>query len=290
MSKSSWRLTEGDDIAAGLLAMSRLGGGHAYEAYLAWSEPLHAHVVVKVIRPEQVDDSRTLRSLRREVAMLKRLEHPVIVRSFGAQPDGARPHVILEHLDGPRLSTLLRRYGPLPMEQLLPLALQICSALHYLAGQGVAHLDIKPSNIIMGSSPRLIDFSIARTVEEAAGLDHVAGTDDFLSPEQCAPPESGIPGTASDIWGLGATMFLACSGYLPFDIAVDHHKPSNWTHLLKCPAPLPRSVPQALVKPVLSCLEWRPEHRPTAAELASELEPLVAALPKPVLGGLKLRR
>jgi serine/threonine protein kinase len=136
MSKSSWRLTEGDDIAAGLLAMSRLGGGHAYEAYLAWSEPLHAHVVVKVIRPEQVDDSRTLRGLRREVAMLKRLQHPVIVRSFGAQPEGVRPHVILEHLDGPRLSTLLRRYGPLPMEQLLPLALQICSALHYLAGQG----------------------------------------------------------------------------------------------------------------------------------------------------------
>jgi serine/threonine protein kinase len=120
-SDSRWRLAEGDPIAPGLTALRLLGGGLRYEAYLAWDERLQSSVVVKVVRPELVDDERTLRGLAAEVDLLRRLEHPVIVRSFGAAVGGPRPHVILEHLEGPRLSTLVRRYGPLPAEQLLPL-------------------------------------------------------------------------------------------------------------------------------------------------------------------------
>ena len=289
---TSWQLTEGDEIAPGLLAMSRLGGGRAYEAYLAWSERLHVHVVAKVVRPDQVEDPSTLRGLRREVAMLDRLDHPVVVRAFGAVLDGPRPHVVLEHLDGPRLSSLLRRHGPLPLEQLLPLALQVCSALHYLAGEDVVHLDVKPSNIIMGSTPRLIDLSIARTRTEAAALDHVVGTDDYLAPEQCDPPATGHPGPPADMWGLGATLFRAASGRLPFDVAgaSDRTGLDRWPQLTEPPATLPRQLPDALAKPVLACLDRDPAARPSAAELAAELEPLVAALPKPVLGGVRTRR
>lgn len=289
---ASWGFTEGDEVAPGLLAMGRLGGGHAYEAYLAWSERRYAHVVAKVVRPDQVDEAKTLRALHRESAMLDRLNHPVVVRSFGAQLDGPRPHLVLEHLDGPRLSSLLRKYGPLPLEQLLPLALQICSALHYLSSEGVVHLDVKPSNIIMGTTPRLIDLSIARTTEAAADLDHVVGTDDYLAPEQCDPPATGRPGPPADVWGLGATLFRACAGYLPFDVeaaagAAGHLR---WPQLTQPPAPLPRKVPDTVAKPILACLDRDPTGRPTAAELARELEPLVAGLPKPVLGGFKARR
>src|ERR671914_292309 len=88
-------------------------------------------------------------------------------RSFGAQLGGERPHLVLEHIEGPRLSTLMRRYG-MSLEQLLPLALNLCSVLHYLAHAGVVHLDVKPSNVIMGGEPRLIDLSIARTLDELA--------------------------------------------------------------------------------------------------------------------------
>ena len=289
---SSWKFDEGDEIAPGLLAMSRLGGGHAYEAYLAWSERLYAHVVAKVVRPDQVDDGGTLRGLRREVEMLGRLDHPAVVRSFGAVLDGPRPHLVLEHLDGPRLSSLLRRYGPLPLEQLLPLALQVCSALHYLSMQGVVHLDVKPSNIIMGSTPRVIDLSIARTREAAAELDHVVGTDDFMAPEQCDPPATGRPGPPADVWGLGATLYRAAAGYLPFDVegAQQRSGHDRWPQLTQPPAVLPREIPDALVKPVLACLDPEPAARPTATELARELEPLVMGLPKPVLGGFRARR
>ena len=300
MTDRSWHLAEGDEIAPGLLAMSRLGGGRAYEAYLAWSERLHAHVVVKVVRPDQLDDASTLRGLDREVRMLAALDHPVVVRSFGADVTGPRPHLVLEHLDGPRLSSLLRRHGPLPLEQLLPLVLQLCSALHYLAGERIVHLDVKPSNVIMGTTPRLIDLSIARTVEEAAELDHLVGTDDYVAPEQVDPRhtrgELGPPGPPTDVWGLGATVYRALAGHLPFDVQGAHAAAGGsraagaWPQLTGPPAPLPRHVPDALDKPLLACLERDPAHRPTAAELAGEVEPLVATLPKPVLAGFRTRR
>ncbi len=112
--ESKWGFQEGDLIAPGRGAVKLLGGGYRYEAYLAWDDELQSLVVVKVVRPGLVEDRHTLDGLKDEVEMLERLNHPVLVRSFGADLEGPRPHVVLEHLEGPRLSTLFRRYGPLP--------------------------------------------------------------------------------------------------------------------------------------------------------------------------------
>jgi eukaryotic-like serine/threonine-protein kinase len=290
--KSGWEFQEGDEIAAGRLALKRLGGGHRYEAYLAWDERLFSPVVVKIVRPDQVNDASALRGLAREVHTLERLSHPVLLRSFGATLGGPRPHVVLEHLEGPRLSTLLRKYGRLPLEQLLPLALEVSSALHYLGVEETVHLDVKPSNIIMGAPPRLIDLSIARTFEEAAALDHPVGTDPYMAPEQCDPPATGTPGPEADIWGLGATLFRACTGYLPFDVGTDDEDAApeeRWPQIVAEPVAFPKDIPDAVAKPLLSCLDKDPAQRPNAAGLARLLEPLVGALPKPVLGRFKPR-
>ena len=126
--KTKWRLAEGDEIVPGRLALQRLGGGHHYEAYLAFDEHLRSIVVAKLVRPHLVNDEHTLAGLEAEAATVARLDHPVIVRGFGAVLDGPRPHLVLEHLEGPRLSTLLRRYGPLPLEQMVPLAMQLSAA------------------------------------------------------------------------------------------------------------------------------------------------------------------
>lgn len=153
------------------------------------------------------------------------------------------------------------------------------------------HLDVKPSNIIMGSPPRLIDLSIARTLDEAAALDHPVGTDAYMAPEQCDPPHSGSPSSPADIWGLGVTLFESVAGYRPFsqgapaDLASDPEQ--VWPQLVEEPAVLPERVADVVAKPILACLEPIPTDRPTAAELAYLLEPLVGALPKPVLAGFR---
>lgn len=287
--RSSWNFADGDEIAPGRVALARLGGGRYYEAYAAWDERLFAPVVAKTVRPAYVEHDGTLAALQREARMLGGLNHPVVPRLFATCEHGATPHLVLEHLDGPRLSTLLRRHGPLAPEQLLPLVLDTCAALHYLRGEGVVHLDVKPANIIMGAPPRLIDFSLARTVEDAAGLEHPVGTDAYMAPEQYEPGADGV-GPAADVWALGATLFEACAGYRPFPKDGDRTgKPAAMAGPLVAlrPARLPRQVPDALGKPILACLDPAPEARPTPAELARELEPLVDELPAPVLGGFR---
>jgi eukaryotic-like serine/threonine-protein kinase len=289
---ASWEFSEGDEIVPGLSAIRLLGGGHAYEAYLGWDERLFAPVVVKMVRPDQVDDTATLRGLERETDMVGLLNHPVIVRGFRAVLDGPRPHLVLEHLDGPRLSTLVRRYGRLPLQQLLPLGLEMTSALHYLRSSGVVHLDVKPSNIIMGAPPRLIDLSIARSVHSASRLTHVVGTDTYMPPEQADPQRIGIPGPPADVWGLGATLFEATAGYRPFeDGTTDAGAPlvERFPQLMYPPAELPSGLPPTAAKAILGALEYDPADRPTPAELAGVLEPLVDALPRPRLGGFKPR-
>jgi serine/threonine protein kinase len=288
--KARWRLEQGEEIAPGRTALDHLGGGHRYDAYLAWDERLHTIVVCKLVRPHLVADQHTLDGLAGEWEMLERLDHPVVVRGFDAVLSGPLPHIVLEHLEGPRLSTLVRRYGPLPAEQLLPLALQLAAALHYLHAEGVVHLDLKPSNTIMGAPPRLIDLSVALTVEETATLKRPVGTDAYMAPEQCEPARLGPVGPAADVWGLGATLYKAATGELPFGKAEPgaEEGPGRWPQLRGEPAAGER-LPDALAEPILACLRHDPVERPTPAEVHARLEPILGDLPRVKLSRLKPR-
>jgi eukaryotic-like serine/threonine-protein kinase len=289
--RDSWEFIEGDPITPDLTAMKLLGGGEAYEAYLAFDDITYGPVVVKVVRPAQVRDESTLRGLRREVETLARVNHPVVVRGLRSELAGDRPHVVLEQIDGPRLSTLIRRYGPLQEQQYVPLGVEVASALHYMRRLGHVHLDIKPSNIIMGAPARLIDLSVARTVEQAALLDHPIGTDPYMAPEQCDPPATGTPAPASDVWGLGATLFEAIAGYKPFDRAVDGAVTleQRFPQVVDFPYELPERVPADVAKVVYACLQPDPESRPLPHELAEALQPALERAPRGRLAGFKVR-
>jgi serine/threonine protein kinase len=289
--RASWDFAEGDEIVPGRMAVKLLGSGERYETYLAWEERMLSFVVVKVVRPDLVDDDHSLRGLAAEVNLLERLAHPVLLRRFEAVLEGPRPHVVLEHLEGPRLSTLIRKYGPLEYEQLLPLGLQLCSALHFLEAEGVVHLDVKPSNIIMGAPARLIDLSIARTFAELAGVTYPIGTDAYMPPEQCEPVTRGPITSAADIWGMGATLYHAGAGSRPFrDGSREAKGEARFPQLIEKPASLPKSVPSEVAMLILSCLDPDPAARPSAAEVAAKLEPQVDMLPRrPVLARLRVR-
>jgi eukaryotic-like serine/threonine-protein kinase len=275
----SWGFAEGDEIAPRRRAVRLLGGGYRYEAWLAWDEHIRALVVAKLLRPDQTRDAVARASLAREADMLARLAHPLLVRSFGSDPHGARPQLVLEFVEGPRLSTLIRRFG-LILEQAVPLALNLCSVLHYLSEEEVVHLDVKPRNIIMAGSPRLIDLSVARRLDELGSLGGPIGTDAYMAPEQCDPGRHAEIGPPSDVWGLGVTVHEAFSGKLPYA------RPSAGTphpQLTQRPR-MAGGVPPKLHDLLLSCLEQRPQQRPRAAELGDALEPFVAALPAPRIG------
>jgi serine/threonine protein kinase len=289
--KASWDFEEGAEIAPGRTILKLLGGGSRYEVHLVWDDRWFAIMVAKLVRPDQVEDEHALRDLRHEAELLGRLAHPVLLRGFDAVLDGPHPHVLVEHLEGPTLRRLLRRGGPLPLQQLLPLALHVAAALHYLSTEEVVHLDVKPDNIVMGIPPRLIDLSVARSFEAAAAMTRPVGTDAYMAPEQCDPKSyPGEVGAKSDVFGLGATLHHALSGSVPFpraEGARDEDDPEvRFPQLVDEPEPLPDDVPAPLRELVERALRADPAERPSAADLAMELEPLVAALPKRARFGL----
>jgi eukaryotic-like serine/threonine-protein kinase len=276
----SWSFDEGDEIAPGRDAVRLLGGGHRYEAYLAWDDLMRSLVVAKVLRPGQAEDDGARAILAHEARLLERLAHPLLVRSFGGSADGPHPHLVLEFVEGPRLSTLIRRFGVV-LEQALPLALNVSSVLHYLAGRAVVHLDVKPRNLIMAGAPRLIDLSVARELDRLGELRTPVGTDAYMAPEQCEPERFADIGTASDVWGLGVTLFEALTGELPYP----RPRPDlPYPQLAHEPEPPGRNVPIELQVLLLACLERDPANRPSAAQVGDALEPLVEALPAPRIG------
>jgi len=282
----SWGLGRGDEITSELTAMRLLGGGSAYEAFLAFDEITYGPVVVKVLRPSLVDDTEALDDLDREARALDVANHPVVVRGLRHDVDGPRPHLVLEHVEGPRLSTLIRRHGRLSEQQYVPLAVDLASALHFFRHADVCHLDIKPSNIIMGSPARLIDLSVARPSGAAATITGLVGTDAYMAPEQAAPGSAGrVPGFPSDVWGIGSTLFNAIAGHRAFrrgdrdsDVPAERHP-----QLVDAPGELPPRVPDDVRKVVYGALAPDPADRPLPHEIVNALEPVLAALPAPRL-------
>ncbi len=283
----SWDFEEGEEIAPGRAVLKTIGGGNRYEVCLVWDDDLFALGVAKVLRPGQAEEEKPLRDLALEVEALAALAHPTLVRSFGAVLDGPHPHVLIEHLDGPSLRRLIKRDGAIPLEQLLPLAAHVAGALQYMAQSGYVHLDVKPDNIVMGLPPRLIDLSIARTLERAERTQGPLGTDPYMAPEQCVEDDSfGAIGPAADSWGLGATLFHAVGGEKPFPRGSGDAGPERFPQLEQDPGPLPAHVPADLQDLILAMLDRDPAARPNCGEAVERLQPLVATQPR----RLKLKR
>lgn len=265
----SWAFTAGAEISGTRTAVRLLGGGDRYEAWLGWDDHLASPVVLKMLRPDHIDSDRARRGIAREAAMLRSLAHPGIVRCFGSDTDCARPYLVLEFLDGPRLSTLLRRFGPLSPEQLVPLALELSSALRYMHNERLVHLDVKPQNMIMGAPPRLIDLSIARPIEALGSISAPLGTAAYMAPEQADATRLSEIGPWTDVWGVGATLYEAANGYRPFPRGVAGEPV---TQLSRDPLPSHDRVPRLVTDVILGCLSRNPADRPSLVDLADVFE------------------
>ena len=275
--RTSWEFEEGDEIAPGRTVLKPIGGGTNYEVLLVWDDRLFSIMVAKVVRPDQLEDESTMRGLRREAEALQGLSHPCLIRGFDAVLEPPYPHVLIEHLEGPTLRRLIKKHGPLPQEQLLPLALHVAAVLHYLAEEEMVHLDVKPDNIVMGVPPRLIDLSVLRPFERARRIEGAIGTDPYMAPEQCgigrararsaAPPMSGVWGRRS------STRSRASSRSRATATSASRSSPTSRSRFrTECRSRF-RSCSYR-------CSRRIRRRRPSAKEAALALEPLVAAMPK----------
>lgn len=285
-SKPGWEFASGEEIVPGRTMQALLGGGERYEAYVAWNHRLMTATVIKILRPNVVADERARRSMAKEGELLASLQHPGLTRLFDVEAAGERPFIEIEYVEGPRLSTLIRRHGGLNPEQAFPLGRQLASTLHFLHAEGILHLDVKPSNIIMGPTPRLIDLSVARRIERAHRIKGYVGTDAYMSPEQADPERWSTIGPKADTWGLAATLYYAVAKRIPHSRGRhDATGVERFPQLVEAPAPLdPLRHSPGLVALFMDGLRRSPDERPTVGELFDRLDERAAAA-----GGGKVR-
>jgi len=220
------------------------------------------------------------------------LTHPNIVRAYELVESAAgTPVLILETLSGRTVSHLIDEFEDgMDLRDVMWLGVHLCSAIAYLHKHECLHLDVKPDNVISdGGRARLIDLSISgREGPSTAG----AGTYDYLAPEQARGEEVG---EATDVWGIGITLYEALTGTVPFepddegddDSGSTDEDSSDYTDASndydpgvypqateRAPSVASRrdGLPPVVVAIVDACLEPALGDRPTVEELADALE------------------
>lgn len=256
-------------LAPGYEVIVRLSRSALLDVYDVWSVERDCRCVAKLLRPDCEGQARARRRLLDEGRLLERLTHPHIVRAYETL-ERPRPMVILETLGGATLAYLIEsRTRRLPLPDVLYLGVQLCSAVGYLHRNGVLHRDLKPANIVADAGrAKLLDLSLARP---AGRVNPGGGTPNFMSPEQA---RGGEIGTAADVWGLGAVLWSAATGLVPFDADGPSCRYSQLERRAD-PVSAHRRVPRAFSAIVAACLEPDPAARPAVEELRDGLDSLL---------------
>jgi serine/threonine protein kinase len=263
-------LEAGQIVAPGYEVIAHLHRSNNFDVYDAWSEERASRCIAKTPIPDCLDDRELTRGLFREGRLLEKLTHPHIVRAYETIR-GPRPTLILETLTGATLAYLIdtspRR---LPLKDIAHLGLHLCSAVQYLHRQGILHLDLKPSNIVSECQrAKILDLSIAHPPGRSKKY---AGTRNYMAPEQA---RGDYLGPAADVWGIGAVLFEAATGELPFDAHDEDEDRYEQLERRAEPVRSYRRVPPAFNDLVGSCFEPDPTRRPTLGELADTLNGLI---------------
>jgi serine/threonine protein kinase len=249
------------EIVPGYSVVAHLSRNRNLDVYDVWSTERECRCVAKTLRPDLMTNSHASRRLMREGNLLMRFTHPHIVRAYEAvrRP---RPVVILETLGGETLGHLIeRRRRRLSLRELSYLGLHVASAVRYLHRRGILHLDLKPENIVCHEArATVIDLSIAR---RPGWSRRARGTRAFMAPEQFG---HGRLSAATDVWGIGAVLYTAASGVLPFVApppgADERTAPTLASH---------RRLPTEFIELVDACLRPRAALRPELGEALTTL-------------------
>lgn len=236
------RLQTGDVVAGKYRLLRPLGRGGEGSVWLSLHLQTEQLWAVKEI-PRGRDGQEF-----HELNMLKKLNHPSLVRILDVQEDTEAVYLIMEYIRGHNLAQMIRQQGRMSAEQVLEVGCQISRVLQYLHSRPspVYHLDIKPSNIILEKGGRLVlvDFGAARRPLYREGEKERRGTAGFAAPEQYHFGDKVDART--DIYGLGATMYFLISG-------VCYSRA-----LLKSRVP---GCPEALEEILKKCVRNNPEER-----------------------------
>ncbi|KAI7898141.1 kinase-like domain-containing protein [Cokeromyces recurvatus] len=177
-------------------------------------------VAVKLIKKENIDCSAKLDKIRMEIVILKRLNHPYIVKLLTVNETNSHLGIVLEHAEGGELFEYIYRQRYLKEEEACKLFSQLISSVYYMHQQNIVHRDLKLENILLDRHGNIIvtDFGFANQFTKKTGdlMSTSCGSPVYAAPELVMTGKS-YSGKGVDIWSCGIILYAMLCGYLPFD-------------------------------------------------------------------------
>lgn len=259
-----------------------LGSGGMSCVYRAYDPVLDREVAIKILPAELARDPVLRERFHEEARALGGVEHPSLIRIFAVGQEGLVSYYSMELITGMSLKEVLAAAGRLTVAETLGVMGQVLRALEAVHRAGIVHRDVKPGNIMLDASGRvvLMDFGLARRAERqdltAAGA--VLGTPEYMSPEQARGEKAD---ERSDLYSIGVSLYEMLAGRPPFGgkdtIEILRQHVQGPVPPLLAAAP---GTPPELERIIVRLLAKKPSERyPQIAELLADLEKLAPAGP-----------
>lgn len=281
--------TPGQRVVAGRYALlGELGRGGMGVVWRAQDQVIGRQVAVKELRLPDAESAAVFseRALR-EVRTGGRLNDPAVVTVYDVVTDGGTTFIVMELVEAPSLADLVRQRGPMPAAQAALMGERVLAALQAAHAAGIVHRDVKPANILVAPDGRvkLTDFGIAHAVDDprltTSGM--IVGSPAFMAPERVEGREA-LP--ASDLWSLGATLFFAVEGSIPFERATT----AATLHAIMTEIPYLTRGQGPIAAAILGLLVANPDARLTAAQAQNLLTTAQGVRPTPPNGTAMLQQ
>ncbi|MEV0177873.1 protein kinase [Streptomyces sp. NPDC050625] len=198
-----------------------IGSGGMGRVWRAHDEVLHRAVAIKELTAalyvSESDQAVLLARTRAEARAAARINHSAVVTVHDVLEHDGRPWIVMELVEGNSLADAVKEQGRLEPREAARIGLWVLRALRAAHSAGVLHRDVKPGNVLLGQDGRVLltDFGIAQIEGDTTitRTGEVVGSVDYLAPERVRGHD---PGSSSDLWALGATLYTAVEGRSPF--------------------------------------------------------------------------
>ncbi|HYY78760.1 MAG TPA: protein kinase, partial [Actinomycetes bacterium] len=195
--------------------VARIARGGMAVVYRGHDRQLDRIVAIKVPRPELARDRGFSEQFRREARAAARLSHPNVVAVYDSGEDRGLPWIVMEHVSGQTLRHLLDARGRLDPATTAELLGPVADALDHAHQAGIAHLDVKPENVLLsGETVKVADFGLVRAAAQGSRQRALAATVPYCAPEVL---RGGLVDGRADIYALGVVAWECLVGRPPFE-------------------------------------------------------------------------